>query len=227
MERPFDIQLEKLKVKLIKMCSLVDEQVEFTIRAVEENDVKIAKLVEERDERVDKYDIKIEKICHKIFALNQPVAMDLRLLISALKINANLERIGDLAVNIARNARELNGRPSFYSRLHFNEIAYIARDMINKAIDSFIGNDVDLAKTVLESDNKLDSLVAEDTNSLISIMKENSDFVVDALKFYSINQELERIGDHAANIGKEVYFIVKAQSIKHHDDEFIPDSQND
>jgi phosphate transport system protein len=215
MERPIDIQLEKLKVKLIKMCSLVDEQVEYAIKAVDENNNEIANIVEERDARVDKYDNKIEKVCHKIFALNQPVAMDLRLIISSLKINSNLERIGDLAVNIARNARDLSSKPGFFPKLHFSEIAYIARDMINKAIDSFIGSDVELAGSVIETDDKLDSLVKEDTNTLIQIMKDDPENVATALIFYSINEELERIGDHAVNIGREVYFIVNARSMKH------------
>lgn len=215
MERPIDLQLEKLKVKLIKMCSLVDEQVELAIKAVEENNNEIASLVEERDAHVDKYDNKIEKVCHKIFAINQPVAVDLRLIISALKINSNLERIGDLAVNIARNAKDLSSKPDFFMKLHFNEIADISRGMINNAIDSFIGSDVELAGSVIESDDKLDSLVRKDTNTLIQIMKDDPGNVASALKFYSINEELERIGDHAVNIGREVYFIVKARSMKH------------
>jgi phosphate transport system protein len=219
MERPIDLQLEKLKVKLIKMCSLVDEQVEFAIKAVEGNNYEIANLVEERDARVDKYDNKIERVCHKIFALNQPVAMDLRLIISALKINSNLERIGDLAVNIARNAKDLKSRPEFFTKLHFSEIAEISRDMINKAIDSFIGSDVELAKSVIESDDRLDNLVRVDAEMLADVMKDHPANVSSALIFYSINQELERIGDHAVNICREVYFIVKARSIKHQSEE--------
>ncbi len=104
MERQFEIQIEKLKTRLIKMCSLVDEQVELALKAVDEENTELADLVIERDAKVDKYDVKIEKICQKIFALSQPVAADLRLIMSALTIDTNLERIGDLAVNIAENA---------------------------------------------------------------------------------------------------------------------------
>jgi len=215
MERPFDIQLEKLKTKLIKMCSLVDEQVEFAIRSLENDDIELAEFVVDRDSKVDKYDVKIEKICQRLFALNQPVAMDLRLIMSALKINANLERIGDLAVSIARNVIDIGAKPDFHNRLHFADVSLITRDMIKKAIDSFINSDSELAKTVLVDEDKLDSLVDEDTVILVEIMKESSDNVARGVLYYDIFQSLERLGDHATNICEEVYFIVKAQLIKH------------
>ena len=226
MERLFDIQIDKLKTKLIKMCSLVDEQVEFAIRAVEENNSTLADIVEDRDSRVDKFDIKIEKICQKMFALNQPVAMDLRLIMSALKINANLERIGDIAVNIALDSKDLQCTPDFFPRLHFNEIAGIARSMIKMAIDSFISNDIDLAKKVITSDDKLDDLVREDSKLIKEIMKEKTENIEPGLIFYSVFQELERLGDHATNIGEEVYFIMKAQLIKHSNEDFSDSAED-
>jgi len=103
MERQFEQQLEKLKTRILKMCSLVDEQVDLAIRAIDEENPALAEIVLEKEKKVDKYDIKIDKICQKIFALNQPVAMDLRLIMSALTINTNLERMGDIAVNIVEN----------------------------------------------------------------------------------------------------------------------------
>jgi len=225
MERPFDTQLEKLQTKLIKMCSLVDEQVEFSIRAVEEENENIAVLVLERDHKVDKYDVKIESICYKLFALNQPVAMDLRMIMSALKINADLERIGDLSVNIARNSIEIKTKPEFFSRTRFSETAAIAREMIRNSIDSFIEKDANLARNVLATDDKLDELVKENRQILINIMKEKADFVENGMRYHSIFQALERLGDHATNIAEEVYFIVKAESIKHRSEE--PSIDND
>lgn len=227
MDRPFDIQIEKLKTKLIKMCSLVDEQVEFAIRAVTEVNKELADIVEERDKIVDKYDIKIERICQKLFALNQPVAMDLRLIMSALKINANLERIGDLAVNISHQAKDLKEIPGFYKTINFTETADITREMIKLAIDSFIGDDLELAKKVITSDDRLDSIVDANSAHLIELMKQDPANVEPAIIFYSIFQELERLGDHATNIGEEVYFIVKAQLIKHRNDENIFDLSDD
>ncbi len=225
MERPFDIQIEKLKTKLIKMCSLVDEQVECAVRSIQDENESLAVLVLERDHKVDKYDIKIEKICQKLFALNQPVAMDLRLIMSALKINSNLERIGDLAVHIARNGIEQKSKPEFFEQIRFSETAAIAREMIKNSIDSFIDRDADLARKVLATDDRLDDLTIENSQILIDLMKEKSKNVDSAMRFHKIFQSLERLGDHATNIAEEVYFIVKAESIKHKNDQNLSDEE--
>ena len=215
MERPFDIQLEKLKTKLIKMCSLVDEQVELVIKAVLEHDHALAGQIAEKDDTIDKYDVKIEKICQKLFALNQPVAMDLRLVMSALKINSNLERVGDLTVIISHNIKELNEKPAFFDNLNFEETARKSQEMIKKAIDSFIYNDPNLARAVMGMDDKLDYAVKNASSQILSIMKESPDNVEAGMIYHRIFQEIEGIGDHAANICEEVYFIVKARTLKH------------
>jgi len=136
MERQLDYQLAKLKKRLIKMCSLVDEQVDLALRSVEEESEELAKEVVEKDEKVDKFDVKIERTCQKIFALNQPVAMDLRLIMSAMSMNTNLERIGDNAVNISEHLLQLKKKPKFFDQTKFNEMAQIVRSMVKNAIDS-------------------------------------------------------------------------------------------
>lgn len=218
MDRIFDFHIEKLKTRLIKMCSLVDEQVDFAIKSIEEQNSELADLVISRDKIVDKYDIKIERICQKLFALNQPVAMDLRLVMSALKINSNLERIGDLAKNIAHQSKDFEFLPGYFNKLHYSEITFIVRDMIKKAIDAFITNDSELVRVVIKSDDMLDELVKEDSKYLIELMHESKDNINSAIIFYQVFQELERLGDHATNIAEEVFFIVKAQLIKHRND---------
>lgn len=223
MERPIDIQIENLKIKLIKMCSIVDDQVDSVIRALNENNHSLANEIIERDKIVDKYDVKIEKICHKIFALNQPVAMDLRIILSALKINANLERIGDLCVNLSHDIKDLNGNPEYMSDLNIGEISDITKKMIKKAIDSFIHNDSNIAKEVFEDEDRLDEIVRSNIGKIVEIMKLSPENVSSGLLFYAILQEFERMGDHATNIGEEVYFIVKAQTIKHKISEVIAD----
>ncbi|MCK9281301.1 MAG: phosphate signaling complex protein PhoU [Melioribacteraceae bacterium] len=220
MERPFDIQLEKLKTKLYKMCSLVDEQVEYAIKSLEDMNPELAKIVLERDSKVDKYDDKIERVCQKLFALNQPVAMDLRYVMSALKINSNLERVGDLAVNIAHLSIEIYDPLEIYQQINFREISYLTKFMIKNAIDSFIRGDAELARQVLSTDDKLDELVQSASDIIVQRMKLSKDFIDQGLKIYSILQEMERLGDHATNISEEVYFIVKAQSIKHRSHDF-------
>ncbi|MHB9010965.1 MAG: phosphate signaling complex protein PhoU [Ignavibacteriaceae bacterium] len=231
MERQFDVQIEKLKKKILKMCSLVDEQVEFSIKAIDENDHELAKLVIERDVKVDKYDVKIEKICQKIFALNQPVAMDLRLIMSAITINTNLERIGDIAVNIAENFLILKSKPDFISRTKYSEMAKLVKEMIRNAIDSFIQNDPKLAQKVIQTDPIIDSYNIENHQILIELMKENPGNIEPAVALLVISRQLERLGDHATNVAEDVFFIVEAQMIKHKYEKFImednPDEDDD
>lgn len=227
MERHFEQQLEKLKTRIIKMCSLVDEQVEFAIKAMEEENEDLARLVIERDNKVDKYDLKIDKICQKIFALNQPVAMDLRLIMSALTINTNLERIGDLAVNIAQGYLKVKTKPDFYSRIKINEMSILVKEMIKNAIDSFIEKDPKLAQKVIQSDDMLDAMNRENHVLLIEIMKENVNNIEPAVSFLVITRMLERMGDHATNIAEDVYFIVEAQMIKHNYEKFFFNDDDD
>lgn len=222
MSRHFEEQLEKLRTRVIKMSSLVDEQVEFAIRAIEEESPEIARLVIERDRKVDSYDLKIDKICQKIFALNQPVAMDLRLIMSSMTINGNLERIGDIAANIASNFLNLGAKkPEFFDRIKFREMAVIAKEMIKGAIDSYIDREPKLAQKVIESDDRLDLLNHENHQLIIDIMKESPDNIEPAVSFLVACRNLERLGDHATNIAEDVYFITEAQVIKHNYEKFL------
>ncbi len=227
MERLFDIQIEKLKTRLIKMCSLVDEQVDFAIKAMEEEDADLAQVVVDRDKKVDKYDVKIEKVCQKIFALNQPVAMDLRLIMSSLTINNNLERIGDIAVNIAEAFLILKKKPSFIDKTKFSEMAKVAKEMVKDSIDAFIENDAKLAQKVLKTDDILDELNSENHKILIELMKADPAVIEEAVSLLVTSRQMERMGDHATNIAEDVYFIVEAQLIKHKYEKIMLDDDND
>ncbi len=226
MERQFEIQIEKLKTRLIKMCSLVDEQVELALKSIEEGNNELADLVIERDTKVDKYDVKIEKICQKIFALSQPVAMDLRLIMSALTIDTNLERIGDLAVNIAESAKELGKKPGFFEKTHLREMSQVTREMIKNAIDAFIGGNAELAKKVIETDDTVDNLNVENYTILKEIMKEKPENVDPGVALLVVSRHLERLADHATNIAEDVYFIVEAQMIKHKYEKIVLDDDD-
>jgi len=221
MERQFEQQLEKLKTRILKMSSLVDEQVDFALRAVEEGNIELAQTVIAREDKVDKYDIKIEKICQKIIALNQPVAMDLRLIMSAITINTNLERIGDIAVNISQNLILLNERPAFIDQIKFKEMVKIVKEMIRNAIDSFIQGDAKLAQTVMQTDKILDNYNRENYHLLIKIMKESPNNIEHGVALLVTSRQMERLGDHATNIAEDVFFIVEAQMIKHKYEKFL------
>lgn len=221
MERLLDEHIEKLKTRVIKMCSLVEEQVQSAIKAVEEEDLELAKVVFERDNKVDKYDNKIDKICQKIFALTQPVAMDLRIIMSSLTINNNLERIGDIAANIAEYIMMMKKKPEFYHQTKLEEMFKVSKQMLKDAIDSYIGGNETLAKTVIESDNHLDKLNAENHKIFIEIMKQNPDYIEPAVALLVMSRQLERLGDHCTNIAEDVFFIVEAHLVKHKYEKYL------
>lgn len=215
MERQFEIQMEKLKNRILKMCSLVDEQFDSAIKVIEEENIELAKQVIEKDNKIDKYDVKIDKACQKLLALRQPVATDLRFIMSAMTINSNLERIGDIAVNIAENFLLLGKKPPFLDKSNFSPMAKLVKEMIRNSIDSFMNNDPKLAQKVIETDKILDKYNIDNHQILINVMKENKDDIEAAVALIVICRQLERLGDHATNIAEDVYFIVEAQMIKH------------
>ena len=215
MERQFERDMEKLRTRIIKMSSLVDEQVDYALRAIDEENPELAQIVVERDKKVNKHDRKVEKICQRIIALNQPVAMDLRLIISALTISTNLERIGDLAKNISGNFSELLNKPKFISETKHFEMAKVAKEMLRDAIDAFNEGNIELAKKVIDTDDILDELYHQNRKILIEIMKASEENIEPAVNLLEISRQLERIGDQSTNIAEDVYFIVQAQLIKH------------
>ena len=221
MERQFDQQIDKLKKRLLKMCSLVDEQIEFAFKAIDEENIELAQFVIDRDNKVDKYDIKIDKICQKIIALNQPVAMDLRLIMSAITMDTNLERIGDGAVNISENFLVIKKKPSFINRIKYAEMVKLVKEMIRNSIDAFINNDPKLAAKVIETDKIIDEYNQENHQILKDIMKEDPNNIDDAVVLLVISRQIERLGDHATNIAEDVYFIVEAQMIKHKYEKYL------
>jgi len=221
MERLLDEHIEKLKSRVIKMCSLVDEQVQLAIKSVEEDDLELAKAVIEKDHKVDKYDIKIDKICQKIFALTQPVAMDLRLIMSSMTINNNLERIGDIAVNIAEYALMIQKKAAFFKETKLDQMFDVSKQMLKDAIDSYItGNEV-LAKSVIEADNVLDKMNYDNHQILTGIMKQDPDNVEPGIALLVMSRQLERIGDHCTNIAEDVFFIVEARMVKHKYEKYL------
>ena len=221
MERLLDEHIEKLKRRVMKMCSLVDEQVQSAIKSVQEENLELAKEVIEKDNKVDKYDNKIDKICQKIFALTQPVAMDLRLIMSSLTINNNLERIGDIAVNIAEYIMMIKKKPAFYNQSKLEEMFVVAKKMLKDAIDSYITGNESLARSVIESDDHLDKLNFDNHQIFIDVMKENKDNIEPAVALLVMSRQVERLGDHCTNIAEDVFFIVEAHLVKHKYEKYL------
>ena len=216
MPRHFELELDQLRTMLIRMGSLVEEQIDCAVKAITEADVNLARLVMQRDKKVDEYDNSLDEQCLRIFALTQPVAMDLRLLMAALKINNELERIGDIAVNLAERVESLLPYQDFVKSTSLTKMADAAREMVKRAIDSFINNDPALAKRVLESDDFIDNLDRETFNLMVKTMKESPELVEAAAHVVILSRHIERLADHATNISEDVIFLVKARIIKHH-----------
>jgi phosphate transport system protein len=208
-------EIDQLRTKVIKMGSLVEEQLDFAVRALFESNLEVAKLVIERDEKVDKFDVKIDKLCQRIFALTQPVAVDLRVILSALKINNDLERIGDIAVNIAERAEPLKNSLDILKEVGLDIMAEKVKIIMRKTIDSFVNNDHELAFSVIKSDDVIDNMDRNIFNRLIEIMERDSALVKPGAHCISLLRHLERLADHATNIAEEVVFLVDSKIIKH------------
>ena len=215
MNRPFEDDLDKLRTRLIRMGSLVEEQVEFALRALREGNQELARIVVERDDKVYKLDLKIDKQCQRIFALNQPVASDLRLLLAALKINNELERIGDMATNVASVVIVTPNAVQLANQIDLHRIASAAYMMLKSSLDAFINNDPDLAAHILPSDNTVDQLYEILRVDLIEVMKEDSLLVEDGAALLLALYDLERMADHATNIAENVIFLTQAKLVRH------------
>jgi phosphate transport system protein len=215
MTRHFEQQLAALKQSLVEMGTMVNDQLENACTALFGGIEELATEVIRIDARVDAFDTEIDRRCQDIFALAQPVAADLRLLMSALKINSQLERIGDIAVNIAERVTPLAGHQDLLAKTRLGEMAQIARIMVEEALTAFIHNNPDLARRVLESDDivdELDSIVFDD---LVEIMKENPLLVEPGAHILILSRHIERLADHATNIAEDVIFLVQAKLVKH------------
>jgi phosphate transport system protein len=216
MRRHFEEQLDQLRTNLIKMGSLVDEQIDFSIKALDEGNIELARIVIERDAKVDEFDILIDGQCERIFAVTQPVAVDLRLLMSALKMNNELERIGDIAKNIAERVFSLREHSNLVHRTRIFEMAEAARQMVKAAIDAFVNNDPVLARKVCVNDDTVDTLDREIFQSLVLEMKNTPENIEPAAHIMILSRHIERLADHATNIAEDVIFLTDAKIIKHH-----------
>ncbi len=217
--RHFEQQLEALKGKLLEMSALVENSVYRSIQAVVERNQDLANLVLENEERINDLEIEIDEDAIRLIALQQPVAADLRLITAAVKINNDLERMGDLAVSIAERALNLIQTPNAETAIDIPHIASLVQSMVRKALDSFVNRDADLARSVLVSDDEVDSLRTAHYQELISFMETNPTYIPQAFQLLSIVRNLERIADHATNIAEDVLFLVKGIDVRHRNEE--------
>ncbi len=207
--------LDNLKKELLTSSSLVEEAVNHSIDALVNRRIKLAEEVIEGDYQINQRENQIEEECLKILALHQPVAADLRFIISVLKVNNDLERIGDLAVNIAERALYLSSHEPLQAALNFPRMADGARAMMRKSLDALIGMDTKLARIVLTLDDEIDDLNRDMYATLQNVMRENPEFIDRAVHTLSVSRYLERIADLSTNIAEDVVFMVEGELIRH------------
>jgi phosphate transport system protein len=214
--RHFVEELEQLKSRVLEMSSLVESSINRSISAVVDKDESAAQEVLKNESRINQIEIEIDDFAVNLLALQQPMATDLRLIVSTLKINTDLERMGDLACNIAKRAMALIREPAVKPMLDIPHMAALVQSMVRKSLDAFVARDADLARSVLSSDDSVDSLRAASFHELISFMEKDPQNIRQALDLLGIVRHLERIADHATNIAEDVLFLVKGVDVRHH-----------
>lgn len=222
MERHFERELEGLKTMLMKMASMAEDNYHHGIRSVLEKDKKLAELVIQTDARVDALEMEIDNAIVDILALQKPVASDLRLIIAAQKINNDLERISDHAVNIAQSAVTLADAPHVTSMMNIPAMAERTRAMLRDALDSFLYLDPEKARAVCKQDDEIDDMNRSNARDVIGLIGAKTIPVEEALDLIRVSRNLERIADLATNIAEEVVFLTQARNIKHHAEEHRP-----
>ncbi len=219
MERHFDDELKELEEKLFHMASLAEESIAKAVKSLVERDSAIAQDVIESDEAMNMRDIEIDELCLRLLALQQPIAKDLRFISSAMKINNNLERIGDLSVNIAKRSLDLLKEPSLKPLIDIPRMAGLAQKMVKDSLDAFVNRDADRARNVCLRDDEVDQLNHQIFRELLTYMLQDPKTITRSVDLILIGRHLERIADHATNIAEEVVYMVKGKNIKHHVEE--------
>ena len=217
----FSEQLEDLRRNLILMGGEVERQIQRAIEALTEVDEKKAAEVIAADSEIDRMEMVIEEQAVHLLALQQPVAVDLRFLVAALKINNDLERIGDHAVNIAEGAERLAGQKPFKPFIDINYMAEVAMSMLKQSLDAFVNRDASLAKQVIKKDDILDDKNVSIIRELLTYMAEYPNLITYCLELISISKNLERVGDLASNICEDTIYMAEARWVKHHATELI------
>jgi len=214
-EHHFHAELESLKTQLLSMASLVEESIHKSIQAMVERSEELAQEVISSDDAINMAEIKIDDFCLKLLALHQPAAIDLRFITSGMKINNDLERMGDQAVNIAERALELLKEPQLKPLIDLPRMAELAQKMVRDSLDAFVRQDPELARDVCRRDDEVDALNDQVFRELLTYMMQDPHTITRAVHLLLVGRHLERIADHATNIAEDVIYLVQGRTIKH------------
>jgi phosphate transport system protein len=215
-DKRYGEDLKKLREDILYMGGLVEDQIQKAIKSLVERDSALAELIIERDHEVNRLDVDIDELCIRMLALHQPAGRDLRFITTGLKITTDLERVGDMAVNIAEAARRYASHPPVKKLIDIPRMATTAQRMLRDALDSYVRGDMQLAQHVLDEDDELDSLKTQVFRELLTYMLQDPTTIEPALDLILISRHLERIGDHATNVAEDVIFMVSGRDVRHH-----------
>ena len=211
----FEDELSDLKVQILKMGSLVENAIDHSIKSLVERNSDLARQVIENDARINAFDVSIDEECIRLIALRQPTAGDLRFITTAMKITTDLERMGDYAVDICERALELNEEPQLKPYIDIPRMAEIATGMVRDALQAFLEKNTALAYEVINRDDEVDQLTVQIFNELLLFMIKDSTTITRAIKISYVSKYLERIADHATNLGEMVVYMNEGKMIRH------------
>ena len=215
----FQEELEQLKARLLEMGGLAEDRVRLAVSGLVDRDLTMVERVLGGDTAINQLHIEIDHRCFTLLALHQPMAVDLRAIVAAVKINTDLERVGDLAINIAEAAQRYVAHPAVKKLIDIPRMAVIAQDMLRDALDAFVRRDIAMAQTVLDADDQLDGLKTLVFRELLTHMLRDQTTIEPALDLILVSRHLERIGDHATNVAEDVIFMVSAKDVRHHQED--------
>jgi len=214
--RHFIEELDHLQSRLLEMGSLVESAIHTSVLALVERTEDLGKQVLRNEDRINRLEIEIDDLAVRLLALQQPMAKDLRLLTAAIKINTDLERMGDLAVNIVERSLALMHRPPVKPLIDIPQMAQTVESMVRKSLDAFVRREPELARSVLLTDDTVDGLRDSIHNELISFMQKDPSVIPQAIDLILVARHLERIADHATNIAEDTLFVIKGIDVRHH-----------
>lgn len=226
MERTLDQRLDHLKGELLKMGGAVEESIEQAVRSLVDRDDALTDTVIAGGKTIDDWEVNVEEECLRLLAIQQPVASDLRLIAGVMKINYDLERINDQAVNIAQRAQVLNHMPMLKPLIDIPRMAELTRRMVKDALDAFVNKDVELANEVRRIDDIVDALRDQIFRELLTYLHTGEPEAVDqAIHLILVSRHLERIGDHSSNIAENVVYLVQGRIVRHKKEELIENNE--
>ncbi len=214
-DKSYEAELKRLRDRLLAMGGLVEQAIAASVRAITERDSDLAAQVKARAREINRMEVEIDGMCRRVLALRQPAASDLRFITTALKIVVDLERMGDLAVNVAVRALELNQAPPLGPMHELAKIAELAEAQLKKALDAFVTGDVEKAGEVMGGDELIDALYLKIFNDMLVLMMEDSKNIRRATAAMFASKHLERFGDHATNLAEMVVYMVRGEDVRH------------